>query len=164
MTARRRISTRERVNKVSRYDWLVAHAKSDTLDCLPWPFSNCDWYHTVRHDGRWTKAHRLMCEIAHGLPPDKGYFALHSCDNKWCVNPQHLRWGTQKDNVADCLSRCRHVYGTKSPRAMLTDAIVKEIRALRENGITYNELERRFGVSKGSIWHAANGSQWKHVK
>ena len=39
------------------------------------------------------------------LPQDK--FALHSCDNSSCCNPHHLRWGSQKDNMKDMISRCR---------------------------------------------------------
>jgi hypothetical protein len=34
--------------------------------------------------------------------------ALHSCDNPGCVNPDHLRWGTAAENVADMVSRNRH--------------------------------------------------------
>jgi hypothetical protein len=31
----------------------------------------------------------------------KGYYVLHSCDNRKCINPEHLRIGTQKDNMTD---------------------------------------------------------------
>ncbi|WP_369074505.1 helix-turn-helix domain-containing protein [Rhizobium ruizarguesonis] len=30
---------------------------------------------------------------------------LHSCDNKLCCNPAHLRWGTQSENVLECIQR-----------------------------------------------------------
>ena len=44
--------------------------------------------------------HRLSCETTHGTPTP-GQSALHSCDHKWCWNPDHLRWGDQKDNSGD---------------------------------------------------------------
>lgn len=44
-------------------------------------------------------------------PPAPGNLALHSCDQKWCWNPAHLRWGTQADNSRDYAERwgfCPH--------------------------------------------------------
>lgn len=39
--------------------------------------------------------------------------ALHTCDNGWCVNPDHLFLGTQKDNVADMMAKGRGRGGAK---------------------------------------------------
>lgn len=50
--------------------------------------------------GKLQTAHRYSYELHKG-PIPKGSLVLHSCDNKLCVNPDHLRLGTQAMNVHD---------------------------------------------------------------
>lgn len=46
--------------------------------------------------------HRLALIIATDAPcPDLMLSALHSCGNKRCLTPAHLRWGTDMENAAD---------------------------------------------------------------
>lgn len=58
-------------------------------------------------------AHRLAFAIATGTLPD-GAFILHSCDNRRCVNPAHLRAGTHVENMADMVARGRHRYSQRT--------------------------------------------------
>ena len=59
-------------------------------------------YGRFSKDGRMQTAHRVSWEIHHG--PILGYLVLHKCDNKCCVNPEHLFLGTQRDNVRDMVN------------------------------------------------------------
>ena len=78
----------------------------ELLDVAPTHFG----HRQVRRNGRLVYAHRVTLAAATGVDLDdlpEGVFALHSCDNPPCVNPDHLRWGSQADNVADSVKRRR---------------------------------------------------------
>jgi hypothetical protein len=52
------------------------------------------------------RAHRASWELANGPIPD-GMLVLHRCDNRPCVNPDHLFLGTDSDNRRDCVAKNR---------------------------------------------------------
>lgn len=52
-------------------------------------------------------AHRFAYALMHGPIPD-GMQVLHSCDAPPCVNPQHLRLGTPRENTDDKMRRGRY--------------------------------------------------------
>lgn len=75
----------------------------------PEPMSGC-WlwlgslttsgYGEVKIDRRARLAHRVVWTLERGAIPLGGDL-LHSCNQATCVNPAHLRVGTQADNNAD---------------------------------------------------------------
>lgn len=60
-----------------------------------------DGYAVVRRNGRTHRAHRLSCQYVYGPAPTGKPMVLHSCHNRWCVNPRHLRWGSHQENMDD---------------------------------------------------------------
>lgn len=53
-----------------------------------------------------TYAHRVAYVVAHG-PIEPGQVVMHACDTPACVNPDHLRLGSQGDNNRDCFAKGR---------------------------------------------------------
>jgi hypothetical protein len=114
-----------------------------------------------------TSAHRYSWELHFGEIPE-GMYVLHKCDNRGCVNPEHLFLGTQKENIQDMVNKGRApinaLRGTESPKAKLTADQVREIRKLYENPTYgFRKIAKMFGVSKHSISLIVKKESYKDV-
>jgi hypothetical protein len=82
--------------------------------------------------------------IKHGEIPD-GMFLLHQCDNKICVNPEHLKPGTHAENMAEMKERGRAKKGAKR---RLTE---EQIKYILESGKSISTLTAELGVHPRTI-------------
>src|SRR5271169_284510 len=90
--------------------------------CWEWVGSQDAHGYGLIFRGKCTRAHRVAYEAYHGRIP-KGLHILHGCDNPSCINPDHLRAGTQKENMADRDERGRRdVRGEQIGTSKLTAA------------------------------------------
>lgn len=104
-------------------------------------------------------AHRLSYEIHVGAIP-KNMFVLHKCDNRACVNPDHLFLGTQADNMRDMVAKRRQLYGERNPSAKLTEEQVLEIR---EAVGRHADIAAQYGVERSTVGLIKRGKLWKHL-
>ncbi|MGW2169162.1 HNH endonuclease signature motif containing protein [Streptomyces sp. NPDC001705] len=77
------------------------------VGCWEWRGSPSQKYPAFKVAGEARKVHRIAYELAYGrIPPT--WVVLHRCDNTRCVRPDHLRVGSQRDNVLDMHIKGRH--------------------------------------------------------
>ncbi len=113
-------------------------------------------------------AHRISYELHYGPIPDD-MVVMHTCDNRACVNPKHLVAGTQAENMADMREKGRaapfypSMPGASHPLATITPEIAQEVLRLRNEGCSQNEIARKLGISKGSVFNVYSGKHWTVV-
>ena len=102
----KRLLTLPNLDRASRgMLWLILHRQhAGRADCLLWPYGkNSSGYGqtSIESGGKLVTASRIMCMLAHGEPEHHMLDAAHSCGNRPCVNPNHLRWATPEQNMQD---------------------------------------------------------------
>lgn len=78
-------------------------------------------------------------------------------------NLKNLKYGTQKENMEDCLLHGTRAKGEKVGSSVLTRKIVSKIRKRRSTGESFRSIARAFGVHHKTIMLACSGATWSHV-
>lgn len=140
--------------------WTKVDIRGDG-ECWEWQGAKCTNGYG-RYNKLWGRcmilAHRLAYWITTGVEPKK--LVLHSCDNRLCCNPAHLREGTHQDNANDAMARNRLPLGTKKPQSKLTPEAVAVIKGSKK---PHTRLAEEHGVSEATIRDIRLGKTWKWV-
>lgn len=103
-------------------------------------------------------AHRFALATREVVEPRR--HVLHSCDNPSCVNPDHLRQGTQAENMSDACERNRIARGTRHGAHKLDDSQVQAIRLAAAAGEIQWQIADRFGVSQMTVSDIVRRRTW----
>lgn len=149
--------------------WEKVRRTTDATECWEWIAAvDKSGYGEFGHGGGpgWKKAHRVAFAMEkHLIPP--GMQVLHKCDNRRCVNPNHLFLGTAADNVRDMVVKGRNGWdrsmGAAKWNAKMTDEKVAVLRLAAEHGVLLSDLARYYGISRTQAMRIADGTSWKHV-
>ena len=139
--------------------------------------SGCwDWKKTKYKNGYgWLKvfgkvvsAHRYSYELHKGHIPD-GSEILHSCDNKGCINPDHLRVGSHQENMKEAADRGRMRSGENHPMHGKKNPRPRQANKVLVLGVEYESqksAERALGLGSGVVryWIKNNPEKAKITK
>ena len=131
-------------------------------ECWIWMGNvEAEGYGTIEFKDSTYKAHRIAYYLHHGIDPGK-QCVCHKCDNKVCINPNHLFLGSRADNNEDRDKKGRFIVlrGTQQGGSKLTE---DDVRNIRRSTARQRDLATIYGVSQSTIWRARN-THWKHVE
>jgi hypothetical protein len=133
----------------------------------------------MRHAKATWKTHQVAFLLSGGILTDEKPWVLHSCHNRLCVNPRHLRAGTRQDNVDDMVAAGRWKSGLtfgeqngarKHPETLVRGEAVScskltpdLVRALRSDDGSQRELAIKYGVSHATVGNICRRKTWKHI-
>ena len=132
-------------------------------DCVIWKGNLRGFgYGAVNAGGYSYYVHRVAYALSHGS--EAKCFVLHSCDNKKCVNPSHLRDGTPLMNMQDKIKRGRNYSGDqkgiKNANSSLTE---EEVIAIRNDFRTCQEIADDYNIHNTTVSKIKNKVTWQHL-
>ena len=138
-------------------------------DCINWSKSlGHNGYGITTRNNKTYRAHRLAYCDYHNIDHSdiKGMVVRHTCDNRKCINPEHLVIGTHQDNMDDMKKRNRTAKGEAHGRAKLSEVDIKTIRDRYIRGSKVHGLlaiAKDFGVAFQTVSKIINRHRWQSV-
>jgi len=140
-------------------DIKVKKTKKGCLVCTSHNYNKKTHYPHVLFKGKSTLISRLIYEFAYGkISKSKSFkkrlFVLHKCDNPKCININHLKLGTQKDNIDDMFRKNRQTNnnGENNGMSKLTPKKIVNMRKLYTI-----KIKKRYSFKQGfklnKFWH-----------
>ncbi len=104
------------------------------------------------------RVHRVAYELYVGKIDDNMEIC-HSCNNKLCCNPKHLRNDTHSSNMID-----RLYAGNQTNQKLSIDQVISIKKELNDykHGMLSN-LAKKYKVSLHTIFDIKKGRTWSHI-
>jgi hypothetical protein len=137
-------------------DSFMTHVEK-TDSCWNWTsYKVKKGYGRIKISGKNILAHRASYEYHIGKIPE-GKLVCHTCDNRLCVNPDHLWIGTNDENQMDKASKGRSGKQKLTPND--AELIIKAVN----DGFSRASIGFYFNIGRSQISHIITGRNYKFL-
>lgn len=149
-----------------------SRVKKQDNGCWEWQGALRNGYGAFKYKGKTQSAHRVIYKHLFSLE-DASLYVCHTCDNRKCVNPDHLFSGTHSDNMKDAYQKGRIVLpneeevqfqnGHKPVNRRLSDDEARQIRDLCEDGLSHSKISELHHIPVHIVKDISAGRSYKNA-
>lgn len=114
-----------------------------------------------RKDGKRILVHRLSYKLSVGEIPE-GMHVCHHCDNRRCINPDHLFLGTNYDNILDRMKKGRS-HGNKGEAHPFVKLTAEQVLKIRTDDRPYAVIGAEYGITPQHAGRVRRAKNWKSL-
>jgi hypothetical protein len=138
------------------------------------PYKGCWDIDYCRNKGGYThftinghniESHRFMYLIHHQEEKMINLDVSHNCNNRWCVNPEHLTLETHQKNMEYMILQNRQAKGSQLPQSILNEDLIKEMldNILCGKLTKVKKIAEIYRISINVIYDIINNNGWTHI-
>lgn len=167
---RNQLETKEIIKRIARY----SQANQET-GCIEWTGAiRKDGYGAFWDGQKTVPAHRALFSAVHSRSLGRYEFVCHRCDNRRCVNIDHLWLGSPKDNTRDMDEKGRRVI-TEKLRNVLRSKDAKgeanngaklsaeDVLSIRTSNLQGSVLAEMYGITRNHVYRLKRRERWSHL-
>lgn len=131
---------------------MLKKIKQQKTGCWKWLGATNGRYGTMWYNGRHQYVHRVAVQL-YNKSYNPALFVLHNCNNPLCINPEHLRQGTQKENIQQAVAEGRLTQAFKlgNKLAQKHQKLYPRVSMLLRQQKPSREIAKELGISKSQV-------------
>lgn len=129
--------------KINIHQYIKDNSLLVSSGCIEWQLYCNKGYGQLTHLMKRYYAHRLVWTLEKGEIPE-GLLVCHHCDNRKCVNTDHLFLGTHQDNMDDMVKK-----GRSKNKNILDHKLI--LKLIKKEFYSYIEIAEQFNCSSSLI-------------
>lgn len=146
-------------------DNLIIRIKNRTIfngekGCHLWKgYFSKDGYALIKHKGQKYKVARYLLETVLKRKLLPGMETCHDCNNRGCINPEHVYEGTHAQNGID-MANSNILKGEKCASHKINRETAKTIKILLKNGNSITQIVKDLNISKNIVKNIKYQRSW----
>ena len=142
------------------FDRIECRYVIDGNECHNWTGTlTKDGYALLSFKNKKTRAAKAVLEKKLNRKIEKGKETCHTCNNRKCINPEHLYEGTHKQNALD-MAKAGSVRGVKNGQAKIPESLAIKIKKQLKKNVSVLKVAEKYSVPIPTVRNIKRNKTW----